>query len=88
MTGEQDEHAQRVARAKHELRESMRRMPKGIADAGSTRVQAYKQIMHEAEKLLNRAPMDPAPYVAAKLSIDTVMTTSVEDLVQGLKGWS
>ena len=87
MTGEQDEHAQRVARAKHDLRESMRRMPRGIADDGVTRVQAYKQIMHEAEKLLNRSPVDPTPYLAAKLSIDTVMTTPVEDLVQSLKGW-
>jgi hypothetical protein len=80
--------AQRVAEAKVALRQAMMRAPVGIADAGATRVMAYKQIMHEAEKLLNRAPMDPAPYIEARLAIETVMTTDLDVLVAGLKGWS
>lgn len=87
MTNEQEDFANRVADAKHALRQAMQRMPRGIADAGATRVQAYKQIIDEAQKLLNRNPMDPSPYREAKLSIETIMHRSIEDIVIGLKGW-
>jgi hypothetical protein len=88
VTNEQETFAQRVAEAKIALRNAMRRVPPGLVDAGATRVVAYKQLMREAEKLLTREPMDPAPYNEARLAIEAVMNADLNSLVAGLKGWS
>jgi hypothetical protein len=87
MTGEQEQLAQRVAAAKHELRSMMQTIPKSIIDGGSTRVIAWKSAINEAQKTINRASTDPSPYLEAIIRLRACSSASVEDLVTDIKGW-
>lgn len=77
MTNDQEALAQRVAEQRVELAALLLKLPQGMADASSTRVQAWKAAHAAASQVFSRNPAAVAPYVEAINRLKSCVTADV-----------
>lgn len=84
MTPEQERAARRCAEWRVELKTTMSAAPRAVIDGGATRAQAWKKARLEAERVIEREPVDHVPYMEATIRLQRCATAPVEELAEQL----